>query len=102
MKRSQTPQDRYESRHIERTTLKFNKTIDADIIARLAAQPKETGGKQGYIKRLIRADIEAKFGRWLDVGGYDTCSVCGFGCDDSFYLGDANYCPQCGAKMDAE
>lgn len=57
MERKLTPQDRYEAQHLERTTLKFNKALDADIIARLAAQPKETGGKQGYIKRLIRADI---------------------------------------------
>lgn len=53
-----TPQQRYEAKHAVKMTLRFLDTTDADIIARLAAQPKETGGKQGYIKRLIRADIE--------------------------------------------
>lgn len=48
----------YDAEHTVQIRLKLNKRTDADILARLAAQPKETGGKQGYIKRLIRADIE--------------------------------------------
>ena len=43
-------------------TLKLSVKNDADILARLDALPKpingEGGGKQGYIKRLIRADIQ--------------------------------------------
>lgn len=42
-------------------TLKLSVKNDADILARLDALPKpingEGGGKQGYIKRLIREDI---------------------------------------------
>lgn len=34
--------------------MKLNTKTDADILARLAQEPN----KQGYIKRLIRADIE--------------------------------------------
>lgn len=34
--------------------LRLNKTTDADIIAKLASVPS----KMGYIKQLIRADIE--------------------------------------------
>lgn len=58
MARKQTPQERYDAKNTARVQLKLGKATDADILARLAAQPKETGGKQGYIKRLIRADIE--------------------------------------------
>lgn len=49
---------RWDAEHTRVITLKLNTKTDADILARLAAQPKETGGKQGYIKRLIRADME--------------------------------------------
>lgn len=38
-------------------------------------------------------------GKWVDDHGNDMCSVCGFACSDTYYLGDANYCPECGAKM---
>ena len=38
-------------------------------------------------------------GKWIDDHGSDVCSVCGFACNDTYYLGDANYCPECGAKM---
>lgn len=27
------------------------------------------------------------------------CGGCGFKCDDSFYLGKAYYCPECGKDM---
>lgn len=75
MERKQTPQERYDAKNTERIQLKLVKTTDADILARLAAQPKETGGKQGYIKRLIRADIE----REKENGGklLFACPVCG-------------------------
>ena len=53
-----TPQSRYDAAHTERVQLKLNTKYDADILARLAAQTKETGGKQGYIKRLIREDMQ--------------------------------------------
>ena len=36
--------------------LKFNKVTDADILARF----DEVGNVQGYIKALIRADIEKR------------------------------------------
>ena len=38
-------------------------------------------------------------GEWIDDHGSEVCSVCGFSCNDSYYLGSANYCPECGAKM---
>lgn len=53
-----TPQSRYDAAHTRSVTFKFNKDYDSDILSRLDSQPKETGGKQGYIKRLIREDIE--------------------------------------------
>lgn len=49
-----TPQERYERKHVSRVQLKFIDNTDADIIAQL----KKVGNKQGYIKRLIRKDIQ--------------------------------------------
>lgn len=48
---------RFDAENTRQIRLKLNLNTDKDILDRLAAQPKETGGKQGYIKRLIRADI---------------------------------------------
>ena len=56
----ETPQSRYDAANTERVQLKLSKKYDRDILDWLAAQPKETGGKQGYIKRLIRANMEDK------------------------------------------
>lgn len=47
---------RWDAAHITNVTVRLHNGKDADIIARLAAQP-QPGGKQGYIKRLIREDI---------------------------------------------
>lgn len=55
-----TPQARYDAAHTVRVTLKLNRKTDADILARLSAQTAEAGGKQGYIKRLIRADLDER------------------------------------------
>ena len=45
---------KYDAEHTKQIMLKLNKTTDADILAKLAA----VGNTQGYIKALIRADIE--------------------------------------------
>ena len=55
-----TQQYRYDLANTERVQLKLSKKYDRDILDWLAAQPKETGGKQGYIKRLIRADMKGE------------------------------------------
>ena len=47
-------QMKYNATGTKRYELRFTKTTDADVIARLDAQES----KQGYIKRLIREDIE--------------------------------------------
>jgi len=47
---------RYDKANTQDVRLKLNKKTDADILAHLAAQPN----KQGYIKSLIRADLENK------------------------------------------
>lgn len=49
---------RWDAVHITNVTIRLHNRKDADIIARLSLQPAETGGKQGYIKRLILRDIE--------------------------------------------
>ena len=47
-------QSRYDAANTVQIKMKLNRKTDADILAKLDA----VGNKQGYIKRLIRADIE--------------------------------------------
>lgn len=44
---------KYDAENTVRVMLKLNKTTDADILKVLEA----SGNKQGYIKQLIRADL---------------------------------------------
>lgn len=73
-------------------------TVDADI---------------GYMihKRTTADAATVKHGRWELHGDDDDlsasyfCSVCGYNMDEDEYLdrfSSYNYCPNCGAKMDAE
>lgn len=48
--------DKYQAAHIQQRTLKLNTRTDMDIIKRLYNPPG--GSVNGYIKRLIREDIE--------------------------------------------
>ena len=48
--------DRYDARTAKQVKMKLNMVTDADIIERL----ESSGNVQGYIKSLIRADIEAR------------------------------------------
>lgn len=45
---------RYDQAHTKQIILKLNKRTDDDILKRL----DQVGNKQGYIKSLIRKDIE--------------------------------------------
>lgn len=49
------------------------------------------------VKRLSSAE---KKGKWIDYCGGVKCDQCGFECDDTYYLGEANFCPNCGARME--
>lgn len=51
----QTPQYRYAAKAIRRYALNLNRNTDADILARL----EKLDNVQGYIKALIRADINS-------------------------------------------
>lgn len=51
---SERPQDRYNKEKTTTVLLRLNKSTDADIINHL----ERTQNKTGYIKALIRADIE--------------------------------------------
>lgn len=53
-----TPQMRYQATHTRQIPLKLNLKTDADIIRRL----DEVENRQGYIKELIRADMEKRGG----------------------------------------
>ena len=50
-----TPQARYDAANTTRIHIKLNNITDRDILDELARQPN----KQGYIKGLIRAAIDA-------------------------------------------
>ncbi len=39
-------------------------------------------------------------GHWIDYMGGVMCSVCGFTCDDEYYLGAKRACPNCTSIMD--
>lgn len=47
-------QRRYDDRNTRQVHLKLNRRTDSDVLERLDAVPS----KQGYIKRLIREDLE--------------------------------------------
>lgn len=49
---------RWDAEHTKVITMKLNTKTDADILARLNAEPN----KQGYIKRLIRNEIAKENG----------------------------------------
>lgn len=51
-------QDRYDKANTQKIVLKLNKRTDADILEKL----EDVGNKQGYIKKLIRQDIERSRG----------------------------------------
>ncbi|MDD6311999.1 MAG: hypothetical protein PUB08_00805 [Firmicutes bacterium] len=53
--RKMTPQDRYAKKYKKQYSLPCFTTTEQDIIDKLESVPN----KAGYIKRLIRADIEA-------------------------------------------
>ena len=50
--------DGYQRENIVRVVVKLNRKTDADILARLEAEDN----RQGYIKRLIREDMERRGG----------------------------------------
>lgn len=53
---SERPQDRYNKTRTTTVLLRLNKSTDTDVINALEQQPN----KSGYIKALIRADIERR------------------------------------------
>lgn len=54
MPKTQTPQDRYHKAHTVSLTIRLMKNTEQDILEKLDSVPN----KAGYIKRLIRADLE--------------------------------------------
>ena len=55
----QTPQDRYAAKAIRRYAININRNTDADILDHL----EKLDNVQGYIKALIRSDLERKAGK---------------------------------------
>lgn len=55
----QTPQERYASKTIRRYALNLNRNTDSDILEYL----EKLDNVQGYIKSLIRSDLDRKAGK---------------------------------------
>lgn len=51
-------QARYDAENTKQITLKLNLKTDSDILAHLEEKKAAKGGKQGYIKELIRNDMK--------------------------------------------
>ena len=54
MKKKETPQARFDRENTRKYGIKLNKRTDAELISKL----DEQSSIQGYIKRLIREDIQ--------------------------------------------
>lgn len=61
--------------------------------------PEEWDRAMAKLEEVGFATAEKK-GKWIDYCGGVKCDQCGFECDDTYYLGEANFCPNCGAKME--
>lgn len=59
MDKHKTPQDRYAAKTIRRYVINVNRNTDPDILNHL----ESIDNVQGYIKALIRSDLERKAGK---------------------------------------
>lgn len=55
-------QSEYDQMFTTQFTMKLNNVTDSDIIARIKSMPN----KQGYLKRLVREDIQRTNGNGID------------------------------------
>ena len=80
----------------------------SDLISRQAASVRACNAIKDDsvafdVKEALKAVPTAeKSGKWIDYCGGVKCDQCGFECDDTYYLGEANFCPNCGARMEEE
>jgi len=63
---------------------------------RYSAQLSERKQFKAMIQSMTSVTPQPKMGRWIYKGYYE-CSECG----KSTYIDKSNYCPNCGAKMEA-
>ena len=52
------PQRRYHAKAIVRVTVDFNRNTERELVERIESEPN----RSGYIKRLVREDVERKGG----------------------------------------
>lgn len=80
------------------------KLIDADAYSKKVCTYNETGCGSCNVQTICPFDeptvdaVPVRHGKWEVTPVYIKCSECG----ESFMLIPQNYCPNCGARMDAE
>ena len=52
------PQRRYHAKAIMRVTVDFNRNTESDLVERIEREPN----RSGYIKQLVREDVERRNG----------------------------------------
>ena len=76
--------------------------IDANALMEAYLKEQKKPGIYSVAKIIMDAPtvdaVEVVHGRWIPHWGNTECSVCGY----ITYLCGANYCPNCGAKMDGD
>lgn len=71
-----------------------------------SVEPFNTGSVFRAIRKQLAADVApVRHGRWIEEHDYLKCSECGVMVKRNFVffdIGDWNFCPNCGARMDGE
>lgn len=93
---------KYDAANTKQIHLKLNLKSDADVLERLAQAAETAEGMQGYIKRLIRQDIEEHDVpvpvKCLNINnGQKMIYYCG-NCEETIKYGEL-VCPCCNRKL---
>lgn len=63
---------------------------------------KITLGEYDEMVQPLNEEVR-KVGKWIDAGwDGEKCSLCGWNIDDTYYVPQFEYCPNCGARMKGE
>lgn len=83
--------EKYDKVHTTGVYLKLNNETDKDILEYLASVPN----RQGYIKQLIRKDMEQSVPVLAEEGFNSVCPVCG----KDLFTYRKRYCSNCNSEL---